>query len=231
MARLLLVRHGQARAADLDHYDNLSPLGAQQARHLANWFADRRLSVERVVVGPRRRHAETWQAMSEVFADRSVQLPDPEPGPDFDEHDGIDVFRAGLPAMRERPDSAAIAIRAGSGRPRDVFAAFRHAMALWAAGELPSPGRETWSVFRARAARVLAANTADRCGNTLAITSGGLLTAVVGELLGLSDTRLLDLMWSPYNASWTEVAFTEDYTALERFNVTAHLPPPLLTKV
>lgn len=231
MARLVLVRHGQARATDLEHYDNLSEVGAAQARHLAEWYADRGGLPHRVVVGPRRRHAQTWSAMRSVLADRGVTVPEPHYEDDFDEHDGIAMFRASLPALAGRPESAALAAGAARGRPRDVFAAFRYAMGLWAAGEVASPGPEQWGAFRRRAARVLSAYTAPERGDTLAITSGGFISAVVGELLQLSDERLLSLMWSPYNGSWTEVVFTEHYTALERFNVTSHLPDDLLTKV
>jgi len=231
MTRLVLVRHGQANSADLDAYDDLSEIGVLQARELGIWFADHYASMPQVVVGPRRRHVQTWEVIADALERRGVAAPDVQSGRAFDEHDGIAMFKAALPLLRERPDTAALAEAADRGDRRAIFGAFRAAMMLWAAGEVRTPGVEQWVDFRVRADGVLATYTEEHRGETVAITSGGLITGVVGSLLGLDDAHLLNLMWSPYNASMTEIAFTPHRLALERFNMTPHLGAELLTKV
>ena len=59
-ARLVLVRHGQASALSGD-YDQLSELGREQSKRLGPWLARWARDPAHVLVGPRRRHRETYE--------------------------------------------------------------------------------------------------------------------------------------------------------------------------
>jgi hypothetical protein len=55
-------------------------------------------------------------------------------------------------------------------------------------------------------------------------TSAGAVAAATAESLGMRDEeRVLDLSWSLYNASITELDFTGERWGLRSFNGTPHL--------
>lgn len=229
MGRLVLVRHGQARADDLDNYDQLSPRGEEQARRLARHLLQREERLERVVVGPRTRHRQTWDAMRDEARQAGVQWPDSQGSTLLDEHDGLAVFQRGMGELRA---DAELARLLSTGRSADVFAAFRTAMRWWTTGRLRSD-TEDWPEFRARAAAAVRELSA-QAGvgrSTLAITSAGLVAGAVGSLLDLSDDKVLAVNWAVFNASCTEIRYAEGWSALERFNATPHLEDELLTRV
>ncbi len=227
MGRLLLVRHGQARADDLANYDRLSPMGVEQSRLLGRWLATRG-PVDRVVVGPLLRHQQTWAAMCEAGG---VDWPEPEAAPDLDEHDGIAMFAHNRAAVEAaHPDLAA---RVAAGAPRDVFQLFRIAMVWWTEGRARTPGGEQWADFRRRVAGAVdRLTTAERTGTTtVAITSGGFVSAASGHVLDLPDPKVLMLNLATFNTSITEFGWGPDYNTMLRFNTTPHLPPDLHSHV
>ena len=63
MGKILLVRHGQASLLSAD-YDQLSPLGAEQARLLGRWWAARGDAVHQVWSGSLKRQRDTALALS-----------------------------------------------------------------------------------------------------------------------------------------------------------------------
>ena len=64
MAQFYLVRHGQASFGS-DNYDQLSPLGHQQARWLGEYFAERDMQFDGLITGDLVRHQETGAAGNE----------------------------------------------------------------------------------------------------------------------------------------------------------------------
>jgi broad specificity phosphatase PhoE len=65
--------------------------------------------------------------------------------------------------------------------------------------------------------------TVGRGKTALVFTSAGAVASAVGEALGVADERVLDLSWSLYNGSVTELDFTGERWGLRTFNSTAHL--------
>jgi broad specificity phosphatase PhoE len=65
MGTLYLVRHGQA-SFGADDYDQLSPLGRQQAVRLGEyWRGSRARRFDAVLTGTLRRHTQTWTGIAE----------------------------------------------------------------------------------------------------------------------------------------------------------------------
>src|SRR5258708_16259884 len=94
----LFVRHGKASAFAGD-YDQLSPPGVEQSEQLGRWLARDRVQVDAVFVGPRKRHAQTHEAVVRFLASHGFSLPEPALVPDLDEDDGPNVVSKLLPEL------------------------------------------------------------------------------------------------------------------------------------
>lgn len=232
MTTLLLVRHGQASAL-ADDYDQLSTIGAEQGRrtglHLEGLFRSER--PPELLVGPRRRHAQTLAAMREAAG----AIPDGALAPALDEHHGVQLVKLLMPEYAQRAHPFGEAIRAvqrgGPEARRAVGRMYQVALTAWMEGELGHPEIEPWAEFRART-RGFVASVAEREDGPpiVAITSGGAIAAMVTEALGLDAPHALELMWSLKNASVSRLRFgasrfggSARRAHLEVFNETAHL--------
>jgi len=239
MTTLYLLRHGQASAL-ADEYDKLSPIGEQQAERLGIHLGAHLSGPARVLVGPRKRHAQTLAGMRRGAPDRfGAETLEPA----LDEHHGVQLVKLLTPLYAERDHPFGDAIRAvmkgGPDAYRSVGRMYQVALTGWARGELEHPDDiETWSAFRTRTGAFLRSLIEGDDDSTLvAVTSGGAIGAMVAEAIGAPDERALDLMWSLKNASITRLRFSHHtFTALdvttktgprtvhlEVFNETGHL--------
>jgi broad specificity phosphatase PhoE len=227
----LFVRHGKASAFGGGDYDELSAPGIEQSEHLGEWLAEQRVAVDAVFVGPRKRHAQTHDAVARVLAARGRGLPmaPVTPLPELDEHDGISLVFKLLPALAAWDSDLRSLVEATvRGEPppsEDLLAAFKKITRGWVRGEIHHDDVEPWTAFRARVSRALARIAALGADKTaLVFTSAGTVAAAVGESLEVrSDQRVLDLSWSVYNGSLTELDFVEERWHLRAFNGAAHL--------
>jgi broad specificity phosphatase PhoE len=218
MGVLLLVRHGQASFGG-DDYDVLSELGFEQARLLGGRLARLATPVNAVLSGRLRRQRETVQGICETLGyDASLAQVQPE----LDEYDMRPVM-AGDPAVfRFSPGSAAARARANE--------ALDLALERWVAGSAPdgrvpdgkAPDGETFAAFTDRVGGVLA-GAAERPGVTLAVTSGGVISAVAAELLGLDTRSWIKLNRCIVNTSVSKVLFGRSGRTLVSLNDHAHL--------
>lgn len=227
MGELVLVRHGQASFFGAD-YDELSPVGREQARALGRHWATHGVRFDSVYVGPRRRHQHTHDLVAEVFAERGLAWPAPQPLAALDEHDGVAVLKHAL----GRPDSERDAMEtvdpgeAGRERVvREFFRRYRAVMRDWAHGVLEVPGVESWGEFRQRSLRALDAMCVGS-GSAVAFTSGGLVSSAAGWLLGLDAERVIELSAVLRNTALSEVRFSGTRRTLVSFNALPHLPDP-----
>ena len=224
------VRHGKASAfSSSADYDQLSPPGVEQSEALGAWLADQEMRFDAVFVGPRKRHEQTYACVTRVLATRGMRIPEPVLLPELDEHDGISLVFKTLPALAaEDPELRDIAASiASSGRlsADDVLGAFKRITRRWVRGEIGHEEVESWPAFRERVARGMTRIAAVGRGKTaLVFTSAGAVAAATAESLGVRDEeRVLDLSWSLYNASITELDFTGERWGLRSFNGTPHL--------
>jgi broad specificity phosphatase PhoE len=225
----LFVRHGKASAfGSTTGYDELSPPGVEQSEKLGEWLAQQPITVDAVFVGPRKRHAQTHAAVVGVLGTHGKSLPEATLLQELDEHDGMSLVFKMLPTLAaEDPALRSIVETTARGEapaPDEVLAAFKRVTRRWARAEVGHDDVESWSAFRARIGRAMARIAAVGRGKTaLVFTSAGAVASAVGEALGVSDERVLDLSWSLYNGSVTELDFTGDRWGLRTFNTTAHL--------
>jgi broad specificity phosphatase PhoE len=226
----LFVRHGKASAfSSHTDYDQLSAPGMEQSELLGAWLADQDLAADAVFLGPRKRHEQTYACVARVLAGRGRRLPEPTVLPELDEHDGIALVFKLLPALAMADEGLRGIIEAMAAgnqpSPDDVLAAFKRITRRWVRGEIGHDDVESWPAFRARVARAMdRIATLGRGKTALVFTSAGAVASATAESLSLQDEeKVLDLSWSLYNASVTELDFSEDRWGLRTFNATPHL--------
>jgi broad specificity phosphatase PhoE len=213
MGVLLLVRHGQASFGG-DDYDVLSELGFEQARLLGARLARLAAPVDAVLSGRLRRQRETVQGICETLGyDASLAQVQRE----LDEYDMRPAMADDPAVFRFSPGSAAARARANE--------ALDLALERWVAGSPPdggTPDGETFAAFTERVGGVLA-GAAERPGVTLAVTSGGVISAVAAELLGLDTRSWVKLNRCIVNTSVSKVLFGRSGRTLVSLNDHAHL--------
>jgi broad specificity phosphatase PhoE len=220
MGQITLVRHGQASVQGAS-YDALSSLGHAQARRLGEHWAERGLRFDAVYVGPRQRHAETAAHIATVYAERGLPWPTPQQAPDLDEHHGLAVLKRAA-GLNEPGDGLLSGDVSRDAAIRQLFGRYHEVMGEWAAGAYAADGIEPWRAFRDRAQRALE-HLCVGSGRTVAFTSGGLIAAVLGAVLGLDDQRVIDLSATLYNTSLTDVRYRPGDIGVVAFNGTPHL--------
>ncbi len=233
MGLLTVVRHGQASFLEAD-YDKLSKLGEEQARKLGDYWIARGVRFDRVYYGPARRQAGTGEIVRERYRAAGLDWPEPVCLPHFDEYPGIEVMRAFLPRLieehedirlLEREFRSAAGERAAAARAFEKI--FQRVTRLWVAGELASPGVESWQTFCDRVAEGIA-QVRRGGGRAVVFSSGGVMAAAARIALDLSPLRTLELSWAPRNACYSEFLFSGDRFSLAAFNAFPHLDSPEL---
>ena len=222
MSTLFLIRHGQASLGAED-YDNLSPLGREQSALLGPRFTARETVPDQIYVGPRRRHHQTLDAARGAWSERPIQ------GLDLlDEQQCPEVLRANEETLRER-----LAIDPDDTKAYLQF--FRRGSKMWVRGEVETPPEfESWNVFRSRidsAMDHLRQDIEDPDARVAVFTSGGVVAAAVGHVLGLDDEKTIELSWSIYNASVTTLHLSRHGFALMGFNELPFVDRRLVTFV
>jgi broad specificity phosphatase PhoE len=216
MPALLLVRHGQASFGAAD-YDVLSELGEQQAKILAHRL-EQMDPPTRIVEGTMVRQRDT----AAIIGDRLPGVPR-SVDPRWDEYDHEDLLRvvADDPDYKDELD----ALKDQECSPARMFQAMLEtSLRRW----LDSDGSgyaESWPAFVNRvwsAADELLDDLSS--GETaLAVTSGGVISAVCTAALDLGPTQWLRLNRVVVNTSLTRVVRGQGGTNIVSINDHAHL--------
>lgn len=236
MSLLIFVRHGQASFGG-PAYDQLSALGQEQARALGHRCAAQELRLDRVYVGPLRRHRQTHDAAAAAYREHGLSWPDPVLLPQLDEHHGMAVLEQRLPMLIEHDSSVRNMVerhQAGDQESsRAYLKLFQQTTQQWARGELAVADLEPWSAFRERVVVATQQIMAENGGGktVAAFTSGGVVAAAVGLALNLHDEQIMALSWVVRNASSTEFLFSAGRWSLHTFNATPFDNANLLTYV
>ena len=211
MAELVLVRHGQA-SFGADDYDKLSELGWRQSRWLGEYFAERGAAFDRVVRGSLRRHTETLAGIAEGMGRPLEGAEDAR----LDEYDSHALLRSHLGGK---------AMPKGDDR-REHFRILRDAMYAWTDGTLAGNGHEPFAAFRARVLGALVAAHEGRPKRVLVVSSGGPISTILAEVLGMPLRGVVDLNLQTRNTGVTELQAGASRIHCVSFNNVPHLDRP-----
>lgn len=212
MARLRLIRHGQA-SFGAAVYDRLSEAGWTQARLTGAWLAERAPAPARVIHGTLERQRETADGIAEAFAAAGTALPPFEVHPGLNEYDADALMRAHAPELGRAK---------AHGDRRGHFRALGEALTLWQAAALD--GAESWAAFEARVDDALAAACdAAGDGEVWLVTSGGVIGQAAARALEAGPAVMIRLHMQARNAGWTRLAGRPGRLWLTGFNEAPHL--------
>ena len=210
MPTIWLLRHG--KAGDLmGDYDRLSELGHAQARCAGEAF--RHLApLRRLMSGEMIRQRKTALTFAEAFG----ETPPLEVDGRWDEFDHKSVIRAALAGGLQPPQKP----------DRTAFSSFfGDAMSRWASGEHDSDYSEPYLGFQGRVSSALH-ELADSLGSgdtALVATSGGVISAVCRELLGLEPMAAFQLNTVLVNGAMTRILVGRGRLSLSALNIDTHL--------
>jgi broad specificity phosphatase PhoE len=228
MTDLLLIRHGQAGATP-ENYDELSPLGHQQARQLGHWLLSHQRDFTTLAVGRMRRQRETIEGICEVFAHAGRPLPAVEALPGLDEYSFVDMLQA---FARDHPDHAELAaVRACPTDRRLWVALLRSTLTAWAQGSLVQVP-ESYAQFQQRTRAALTEIQVRLTqGPVLAVSSAGVMGQVAQQILGFDNATFIDINLSLHNTSVCEYRLTRAGLKLASLNGLPHLAAPELREM
>ena len=213
MEELFLVRHGQA-SFGADDYDQLSSLGEQQAFWLGQYFADRDIEFDKIIIGTQLRHQQTAEHLCRGLD--HVQT--------FDQHAGLNEydFYAITEAMEHQYPQL---MSHGKGDKRSYYKALKQALELWSSDQLDAVP-ETWQRFMARVADALQFIQQSNAKRVLVVSSGGPIAALTHQVLACPTATAIELNMQIRNTSVCHYFFNRESIRLASFNNIPHLDQP-----
>ncbi len=234
MTELYLIRHGQADSAG-DNYDQLTKTGLEQARLVGEWLAKQGYTFTRTLHGGLRRQQETLEAIAAAYKRHEQNLPVAELNPAFAEFD-LRVWAIIAGKLRhghsEFSDLLKQWNRARHENAPDKGDIFKQLTGIilreWIAMGEDFAAAESYPAFRRRVLGALKLHSTATAGSDtvqriLAVTSGGPIALLTGEVLGLSQYKTLGLMRRIYNTSVHALVYDKKQWELQAFNQVPHL--------
>lgn len=217
MASIYLVRHGQASFGAED-YDALSELGMAQARQLGKVLFERIGTPDIVLSGTMLRHQQTRDL---ALASGHIQSAS-ETQSLWNEYDHQAVLAAFEPRLKTAAGTRELL--AQSDNPKTQFAGlFAQAMARWQSGQYQDYP-ESWQAFKSRVKTASTSLLATLKQHQVAVvfTSGGPISIIAQQLLGLSDDKILSLNWTLTNCGLSKIVKTPNRVILATLNEHSH---------
>lgn len=213
MGTLYLVRHGQA-SFGAANYDQLSPLGQQQAQRLgAHWRAHGQ-RFDAVFTGTLARHTQTLAGIEAGLG----PLPGAQQLPGLNEYDGLALVRAIHPGPIEGSDAERFA---------RYFRLLCDALAQWMAGTISPAGMGRWPEFAAGVHEALELLRRQHSGQqVLVVSSGGPISTAVALVLGAAPEASIGLNMRLRNSAVSAFSIAPKRLMLQTFNSLEHLAAP-----
>ena len=208
MSHITLIRHGQANshATDEASYDKLSTLGHQQSAWLGHYLREQHQHHTRLYTGTLRRHIETARSMETGL--------EPIADPRLNELEYMTLANA---LQQEQ----------GIPFPTDQAAFTTHLPRLFAAWQNDEikGAPERFCDFENRITAVLD-EIAQGDGPALVVTSGGLISCVMRQVLRLDIAAMAQLALAIYNTSQHRLFPIGGNLSPTMFNAIPHLEDP-----
>lgn len=205
MSELYLVRHGQA-SFGADNYDQLSLLGQQQGQLLGEYFAERNIVFDHVLLGTMNRHRQTVEA---IF-NGSTEVAKLKEHRGLNEYDFVALFEG----LGDEHHELKVLAKESK---KDFYKALRQVLLLWMEDRIEGPIPETWSEFQQRVVDAKSYIQGLK-GRILAVSSGGVMAAIAQQTLGAPSEKVISLNLQINNCSFCRYFFNADSFHLATFN-------------
>lgn len=232
MTTLHLIRHGKASPAKAS-YDELDPIGEQQARLLGEHLGRIEQRFDALYCGPLRRQQDTLRLMREGAGAFSARWPQAIELDALAEAPLEAVMRQCLPE-RMLTDSTLTALIAAIGDGSDQARAkagfdalLDYSIDLWVRGELARPGLETAQEFSDRVLggleQILAREGEHEGRQVAVVTSNGVIGRLVAHASKAADALRLGPGRRYWNSSRTLLALRNGELGVGPSNLVDHL--------
>ncbi|MEC3980763.1 histidine phosphatase family protein [Amycolatopsis sp. H20-H5] len=207
MGAIYLVRHGQASFGAAD-YDQLSPRGFEQSTVVGAELLRRGVEFSQARSGSLARQRDTAATAMKVLGSGIDVVEDPR----WNEYDHVDIATHHAGGTQQGDDS------------RAYQAALDGALSAWVDAGETGPCAETWPAFLGRVRGALAEVVASlgKGEHAVVFTSGGVIAAVCGALIGTPEAGLLKLNRVTVNAGITKLVSGRGGVTLLSFNEHPH---------
>lgn len=213
MAQFYLVRHGQA-SFGTDDYDRLSKLGEQQALWLGQYFRERDIHFDRVIIGTQLRHRQTADSICRGMGHSSA----------FNQHPGLDEYDFDALFAAVGAEHAELK-QLASGDKRAFYRGLKQVLQLWADDKLAA-APESWAAFGARVAAARSFIQRSTAQRILVVSSGGPIGMMGRQVLQAPAQSAIELNLQVRNTSFSHYYFNQQSVQLASFNNIPHLDLP-----
>jgi broad specificity phosphatase PhoE len=218
MAQFYLVRHGQA-SFGTDDYDRLSALGEQQALWLGQYFLEREIEFDQIIIGTQLRHRQTAEGICRGLGHGLGN------GMAFDQHAGLNEYDFDALFAAVGPEHAELK-QLVRGDKRAFFQALKQILQLWADEQLTSAQPESWLDFAERVAGARSFIQHSDASKILVVSSGGPIAMMTRQVLQAPAQSAIELNLQIRNSSFSHYYFDRESVQLSSFNNIPHLDQP-----
>ena len=195
MPKIIFVRHGQAQFGQAN-YDKLSEVGHEQAVALGKAIFEQGITIDHWVSGDMVRHAETLRGISQGMR---TQVSHQIVTPDLNEYDFTGQLNARFVGSK-----APVGLHTDR---KTHFRALRETLALWQNDKILNPP-ESWAAFETRLKRAQQTILGLEGDTILVVSSGGAISKIVANALGVSHAKQVDLQLQIKNASMSTFIYS-----------------------
>lgn len=239
MSWIRFVRHAQA-SFGAANYDHLSELGFRQSGRLGEYLVKNKRFYDKVYIGPLLRHRQTYETAKQEYESAGLELPDPIVLEGLVEHEGPKVLGSVKEQLVKENSTLRKWHQESLDKPetkvKNHFRIFNYFMARWATNELNMelPEHTDWQSFKAgvRSSIETIMKEGGQGSNVIAFTSGGTKSAIMGQVLGMTDDKkIIGMNDIVINTSFSDFQFSGNRISLHQFNRVPHLPDDMVTYV
>jgi len=225
MPLVYVIRHGQASFSKSD-YDQLSEKGIEQSKVLGRFFKNTQNRFDSVFSGSLKRQKDTAFHMTKAMDEKEYDQKIIE---GFNEYNHLDLINAAFKYYKKNePEfNADLAEIAKSRKRFQQF--FSDAVEKWINGEFSEFGIETYEKYSSKVLNAFEEATKKESEKKIAVvTSGGAVSVLLENTLGITPFKAAELGWGLMNCSVSVVsskgAFNKDNNRflLRVFNSAAH---------
>ena len=195
MLKIIFVRHGQAQFGQAN-YDKLSVVGHEQAVGLGTSLLEQGITIDHWVRGDMVRHVETLKGISQGMR---TQVSHQIVTLDLNEYDFTGLLNA-----RFADGKAPVGLHTDR---KTHFRLLRETLALWQNDEIANPP-ESWAAFETRLKRAQQTIFGLEGDTILVVSSGGAISKIVANALGVSHAKQVDLQLQIKNASMSTFIYS-----------------------